>query len=251
MLTFDHVSVSCGKKELLHSVSFGLVPGRITVLLGANGVGKSTLFRCVSGLQSYTGTISLAGQDLKTISPVQRARQVGLLPQILPQTGFPCRTLVSLGRNPYTNAAGRLTDADRAQIEKAMALAGVSEFAKRNADTLSGGERQRVFLAMLLAQDPAVLLLDEPASFLDTAARGQLFALLRNLAVAEGKSVLLVLHDLTEAMETADDVVLLSDRTVFFSGRREDCLESGALEKCFGVQRYFCTNGTDERIFFR
>ena len=85
MLTFDHVSVSHGKRKILRSVSFHLAPGRITVLLGANGSGKSTLFRCVSGLQSYQGKILLQGQDLKTIPPVHRARQVGVLPQILPQ----------------------------------------------------------------------------------------------------------------------------------------------------------------------
>lgn len=251
MLHFDTVSVSHGKRNILEQISCALSPGRITVLLGSNGAGKSTLLRCVSGVQDYTGTISLQGRDLKTMSPAKRAKHIGILPQILPQTGFPCRTLVSLGRNPYTDAAGRLSDTDKEHVQLAMELAGVAEFADRPADTLSGGEKQRVFLAMLLAQDPDVMLLDEPASFLDTAARTELFTLLQNLAVHNGKTVMLVLHDLSEALEIADDVLILAQRKVAFSGSRDACLHAGAVEKWFGVQRYFCTNGDDSRIFFR
>lgn len=251
MLHFDDISVTCGKQTILERVSFSLRPGRITVLLGSNGAGKSTLLRCIAGTCMYSGTISLQGTDLQTMSPGMRARHVGILPQILPQTAFPCRTLVSLGRNPYTDAAGRLSDADRKQVQTAMELAGVTAFADRPADTLSGGEKQRIFLAMLLAQNPDVMLLDEPASFLDTAARKELFSLLRTLAVHNGKTVLLVLHDLSEAMEIADDVLILAQRTIVYSGSRDACLNAGAVEKWFGVQRYFCTNGDQHRIFFR
>jgi len=251
MLHFDHVSVSYGKKAILEKVSFTLLPGRITVLLGNNGAGKSTLLRCINGLQNYTGSITFQGTDLSTMSPRERARHIGILPQILPQTGFPCRTLVSLGRNPYIGTTGRLSVEDRKQVQLAMDLAEVSDFAERSADTLSGGEKQRVFLAMLLAQNPDILLLDEPASYLDTMARGHLFKLLRDLADHHGKAVLLVLHDLSEALETADNVLILADRTIVFSDTRESCLESNAVEKWFGVERYFCTNGVSDKIFFQ
>ncbi|MBQ8400855.1 MAG: ABC transporter ATP-binding protein [Clostridia bacterium] len=250
MLIFDHVSVSYGKNTVLRDVCFSLHPGRITVLLGKNGIGKSTLLRCLSGLQTYTGSILLAGEDLRTLSARERAKRIGILPQLLPQTAFSCRTLVSLGRNPYTNASGRLSAADREQVERAMERAGVSALADRNADTLSGGEKQRVFLAMLLAQDTPVLLLDEPASFLDTDARRRLFSVLRSLA-DDGRTVLAVLHDLTEAMELADDVVILAEHTSVFSGSRALCLETGMPETWFGVKRYFCTNDTGGMLFFR
>ncbi|MBQ3176559.1 MAG: ABC transporter ATP-binding protein [Clostridia bacterium] len=251
MLNFHDVSVSYGNRTVLEHISFTLTPGRITVLLGSNGAGKSTLLRCVNGMQTYTGRIFLQDTDLKTMSSRERAKHIGILPQILPQTGFSCRTLVSLGRNPYTGTAGRLSVSDRNRVQMAMETAGTAEFADRHADTLSGGEKQKVFLAMLLAQDPSVMLFDEPCSFLDTAARGQVFSILRDLAYCHGKTVLLVLHDLSEALEIADDVLILAERTIVFSGSRTECLETEAVEKWFGVKRYFCTNGTDSRIFFR
>lgn len=247
MLTFENLSVSFGDRQILDRVSFALPPGKITVLLGQNGVGKSTLLRCVNGLCPYSGRILLDGTPLSTQSERARARQIGILPQVLPSTNFTVQTLVELGRNPYIGTTGRLSDMDRAQVANAMDTAKVQAFAHRSVDTLSGGERSRVFFAMLLSQDPAVFLLDEPFAALDAPSQKQFCALLRSLTENNGKTILLILHDLTEAVEIADHVVILQEGAVSFVGSREDCLAEGAIEKAFAVRRYVC----EDVIFFR
>lgn len=247
MLTFDGVTVSFGGRTVLDDISFSVPTGGITVLLGQNGVGKSTLLRCVNGLCPYTGTIQLDGVSLAALSIRDRARQIGILPQVLPSTQFTSQTLIELGRNPYVGTTGRLSEHDREKVEHAIALTQVHPFLPRPVDTLSGGERCRVFLAMLLCQDPTVFLLDEPFAALDAPGRRQFCTLLRTLADNEGKAILVILHDLTEAMEIADHVVILERGCVAFAGSRDDCLRTTIIEDTFGVHRFTCGN----MLFFR
>lgn len=247
MLTFDGVTVSYGKRVVLDDISFGVPTGGITVLLGQNGVGKSTLLRCVNGLCPYTGTILLGDTALSGMPAREKARQIGILPQALPSTPFPVQTLVELGRNPYVGVGGRLSPQDRTQVARAIEYTHVRPFLDRSVDTLSGGERCRVFLAMLVAQDPAVFLLDEPFAALDAPSRRQFYALLRVLADMEDKTLLVILHDLTEAMEIADHVVILERGCVAFAGSRDDCLRTTIIEDTFGVHRFTCGN----MLFFR
>ena len=164
MLEFDRVSVDHRGKTILKEVSFSLRPHRITVLLGRNGSGKSTLIRCVNGLQRHTGEIRLDGVSLALTPPRERARKIGILPQILPETALTVRALAALGRNPYVDAAGRLSPEDRRMVAEALRAAGMEDFADRSLRELSGGERQRAFLAMLLAQNTRILLMDEPTT---------------------------------------------------------------------------------------
>lgn len=250
MLAFSHVSVRTGKTEILRDVDFSLTPGRITVLLGKNGSGKSTLLQCVNRMRRYDGTILLAGADIASLSPVERARRVALFPQFLPETAFTVETLVSLGRSPYTGPDGRLSAADREAVQDAMALAGVTEYRQRTVSSLSGGEKQRAWLAMVLAQDTPLLLLDEPASFLDTDARRELYEILRLLVRERGKTVLTVLHDLNEAVRLGEDVVVLADHTACFRGSFGECLDCGVLERIFSVRRFTVTDEDGSHLFF-
>lgn len=251
MLTVENLGVTKGSRAILRDVSFALRPGKVTVLLGKNGAGKTTLFRCVNGLQRYSGRTLLEGIPVENFSASEKAKKIGVLPQFLPGSGFTVRTLVSLGRNPYTGSAGRLSAADREAVENAMELVHVQDFADRTVESLSGGEKQRAYLAMLLAQDTPLMLLDEPASSLDTDARRQLLELLRTLADRQNKTLLVILHDLTEAFTLADDVLILADGTCVYSGTAEDCLTTGEPERWFGVRRYTCTEDGESRIFFR
>lgn len=258
MMTFDAVSVQYGKRPVLCDVSFALPKGKITVLLGQNGVGKSTLLRCVNGLCPYTGRILLDGTPLSALSDREKARQIGILPQVLPSTHFTAQTLIELGRNPYVGPTGRLAETDRKQVENAIERTEVHPFLTRTVDTLSGGERCRAFLAMLVAQNPAVLLLDEPFAALDAPGRRQFYTLLRSLADRDDKTILVILHDLTEAMEIADHVVILQNGGVAFAGSRDDCLGTTVLEDTFGVQRFIGVQQyndvlpyTGNMIFFR
>ena len=248
MLEFDRVCVAHRGRTILKEVSFALRPHRITVLLGRNGSGKSTLIRCVNGLQRYTGEIRLDGVSLALTPPRERARKIGILPQILPETALRVGALAALGRNPYVDAAGRLSPEDRRMVSEALRAAGMEEFADRSLKELSGGERQRAFLAMLLAQNTRILLMDEPTTYLDVDARRELRELIRTLAQKQKKTLLVVLHDLNEAVELADDVVILQDGVLRFCGDVQACLNARALEDCFRVTRRDCLGGG---VFFR
>ena len=243
MLEFDRMSVDHRGKTILKEVSFSLRPHRITVLLGRNGSGKSTLIRCVNGLQRHTGEIRLDGVSLALTPPRERARKIGILPQILPETALTVRALAALGRNPYVDAAGRLSPEDRRMVAEALRAAGMEDFADRSLRELSGGERQRAFLAMLLAQNTRILLMDEPTTYLDVDARRELRDLIRTLARKQKKTLLVVLHDLNEAMELADDVVILENGETRFCGDVQACLDAHMLEDCFHVARRDCLGG--------
>ena len=250
MLEWMDVSVRHGSRRVLDGVSCALRPERVTVLLGRNGSGKSTMLRCVNRLQPYTGEIRLDNRDLRQLSSRERARKVGILPQLLPETPLTVRAIAAMGRNPYVDASGRLGDADRRIVDQAMRQAGVEALADRSCAALSGGERQRAFLAMLLAQDTPVLLLDEPTTYLDVDARRILRGQLAQLAHEQKKTLLVVLHDLNEAAELADDLIVLDGGRVVFSGTKETGLEQQVLERVFGVTRHECTDGSLRRSFF-
>ena len=248
MLEFDRVCVTHRGRSILHEISFSLHPHRITALLGRNGSGKSTLIRCVNGLQRYTGEIRLVGVSLALTPPRERARKIGILPQILPETALRVGALAALGRNPYVDAAGRLSPEDRRMVSEALRAAGMEEFADRSLKELSGGERQRAFLAMLLAQNTRILLMDEPTTYLDVDARRELRELIRTLAQKQKKTLMVVLHDLNEAVELADDVVILKNGETCFCGDVQACLDAHILEDCFHVTRRDCLGGG---VFFQ
>ena len=248
MLEFHNLSVTYGKKAVLDGVCFALRHGKITALLGKNGSGKSTLLSCVNRLAAYSGRITLDGKDIVAIPPRLRAREVAIFPQILPDTPFSVRELAALGRNPYVGADGRLSAADRETVTHALDMAGVSHLANRAVNTLSGGERQRAFLAMVLAQDTPSVLLDEPATFLDADAARDLYTLVTDLSRVHQRTVLAVMHDLSAAVDVADDIVILDGGRVAFHGTAEECLASHAIETIFSVKAHVCEDGT---VFFR
>lgn len=246
MICFEHVSVRRGNTPVLTDISFPVKRGKVTALLGKNGSGKSTLLSCVNRLCPYDGRILLNDRDLLRIPATDRARLVALFPQILPETPFSVTQLASLGRTPHAGAFGSLTDIDRQKVQEALSLAGMTAFANRPCNTLSGGEKQRAFLAMLLTQDTPLLLLDEPATFLDADAAKALYELVVTLVRAHGKTVLTVMHDLSAAVNTADEIAILDGGSLAFFGTTEECLDSHAIERAFSVKAY----RADNRIFF-
>lgn len=246
MIRFENLSVTKSKKPILHDLSFSVKQGEITALLGKNGSGKSTLLSCVNGLCPYGGNIFLNGTDLASLSARERATRVAIFPQLLPNTPLTVKELTALGRTPYTGFTGRLSDADEEAIAKALATAGAEALSHRPCNTLSGGERQRAFLAMLLAQDTPLLLLDEPATFLDADAARSLCELLRTLTRDHGKTVLAVIHDLSAAVRLADRIVILENGTPAFVGTTEECLAARAIENAFSVTAH----RADGRVFF-
>jgi iron complex transport system ATP-binding protein len=246
MLIFNDVSVHFGKKTALDAVSFSLRPHRLTALVGRNGSGKSTLLRCVNQQIAYTGTITEGEKNLALLAPRERAKAVAILPQTLPAPHITARELAAFGRSPYLDFTGRLTQTDRAAVEAALADADAAALAGRYVDTLSGGERQRVQLAMILAQNTPIALLDEPTAHMDLGYEAAFLDLLQKLKTQRKKTFLLILHDLNLAAEYADDLIVLDGGRLAFAGSREQCLEQEILEKTFGLKRYTMEN----RIFF-
>lgn len=246
MLELHNVSVTVGKRRILEDVSFSLRPHRLTVLVGRNGSGKSTLLSCVNQQLPYTGKILEGEKNLALIPPRERAKAVAILPQILPAPHITAGEMVAFGRNPYLDFTGRLSEQDKRIVISAMTDADAADLARRYVDTLSGGEMQRVRLAMILAQNTPIALLDEPTAHMDQSYETAFLELLRELKQRKKKTFLVVLHDLTLAAEYADDLVVLEEGKVVFAGSREECLRQQIIEKTFGLKRYT----VDEKIFF-
>ncbi len=219
-----------------------LESGTLTVLLGRNGAGKTTTLRTVAGLLDPVGGGVRVGSDsLHGLTARERARRLALvLSDRTTAGGLTAREVVALGRYPHTSLTGRLSDADRAVVSHALERTGAEGYAARPMAELSSGEQQRVFVARALAQDGAVVLLDEPTVHLDAPGRSSLFALLRDLARTEGRALLAATHELDAALASADHVWALvpspDGPATLHAGLPEVLGLSGVLDRAFGVE---------------
>jgi ABC-type cobalamin/Fe3+-siderophores transport system ATPase subunit len=230
------VSVVFNGMAAVDRASVAIRPGRITAICGANGSGKSTLLKCLSGLEAPTsGAVLLAGQALAGLSRRQIARQVAVLGQN-PETpaGLNVEELVEQGRYPHRPWLTRLRGHDQDAIERAIAAVDLKDMRQRQLASLSGGERQRAWVAMALAQEPQILFLDEPTSFLDVRHQAELLTLLRRLNREEGLTIIAVLHDLNQVIEFADDVILMKKGQVLSTGAPVEIFTPRLLSHAFG-----------------
>lgn len=225
--------------EILRGVDLELVRGRFQCLLGPNGAGKSTLLRALAGmLRPARGTVELDGRPLASFAPAARARHIGFLPQeVLPAYPFRVDEAVALGARVAGHGRWFETRPGaeaRAAVQRALELVDAAALASRQLGELSGGERRRVLVASVLAQEPAWLLLDEPAAMLDLRHQTSLFALLRRLARG-GYGVLCVTHDLNLAAAFADELLLLRDGRIQARGTPAEVLVAEKLRPVFGA----------------
>lgn len=235
MLEIRNLTAGYPGHVVLENISLSIPGGAVTVIAGPNGCGKSTLLKALTGILPATGSVILEGQDLLTCDRQERARKVAFLPQNRQVPEITVKNLVLHGRFPYLSYPRRYRQEDLRMAEAAMAQMGVSELENRSLTTLSGGQRQKVYIAMALAQDTPVVLMDEPNAFLDIAHQLQLMEQAKALAEA-GKTVVLVLHDLALAMEYADSLVVLHEGACLVQGTPEETFQSGCLDKAFGVK---------------
>lgn len=238
-LKFTDLHVTLNHIEILRGVSGELKRGEITGILGPNGCGKTTLLRALCRfIKPASGSITLcdtaAETDIAALAPKALAQRVSFLPQQRAVPDITAKTLVSHGRYPYLGFSRTLSAEDCKIIASALETAGVSAFADRRLPTLSGGERQRVFLAMLLAQNTDVVLLDEPTTYLDAHRKFELMALLSTLK-AQNKAVGIVLHELPLAFKFCDRLLLMENGKIIQSGTPEELLKTDAIELLFGV----------------
>ena len=252
MLEIRNLTAGYPSHVVLENISLSIPCGAVTVIAGPNGCGKSTLLKALTGILPATGSVLLEGQDLLTLDRQERARKVAFLPQNRQVPEITVKNLVLHGRFPYLSYPRRYRQEDLRMAEAAMAQMGVAELENRSLGSLSGGQRQKVYIAMALAQDTPVILLDEPTTYLDISHQMQLMQHARALA-QQGKTVLMVIHDLSHAFQTADNLILMCDGEVVAEGTTERIYASGWIEKVFHVRlgraetlggwRYYCEEG--------
>jgi len=223
-------------EPVLRGIDLRVDSGEMLALVGPNGAGKSTLLKVASGLlRPSAGRALLSGVDLATLRPRDRGTQIAVVPQESPvPAGLLVREMVGLGRTPFLRLLLGPTAHDRQAVERAMAQAGVVELADRFVDELSGGERQRVILARALAQQPRLLLLDEPTANLDLQHQVAMLELVRGLTREQGLSVVAAVHDLQLAALYCDRVALMSVGQIVSHGPPEAVLTAPLLQAAFG-----------------
>ncbi|MBQ8094151.1 MAG: ABC transporter ATP-binding protein [Clostridia bacterium] len=213
MLKVDYISVTLNNHKILSDLYFELNPGQWLMLIGPNGAGKSTLIRSIAQSVPYSGKICLNGTDLHSMKPAQRAREIGILAQHNTAVyDYTVEEVVELGRYAHTSSFFHTGHADNAlTIEQALEMTGLLPYRQANIRTLSGGELQRVFLAQVFAQNPKILILDEPANHLDLKYQQHTFELLKEWLAGPGRAVLSVVHDLSLARQYGTHALLLHD----------------------------------------
>ncbi len=224
-------------RRVVDDLDLSLASGAITAIVGANGCGKSTLMRGLGRvMRPAAGTVTLDGRDIHRLPTREVARVLGLLPQ-QPHApdGIGVAELVRRGRHPHRGwLRGSRSDDDRV-VAETLAATDTLAFADRPVDALSGGQRQRVWIAMALAQDPEILLLDEPTSFLDVAHQIDVLDLLTALNRERGTTIVMVLHDLNLAARYADHLVVMAAGRIVRAGAPADVLTAGTVRDAFGL----------------
>ena len=213
------LAIGYGKTPLLQNIGIGVQRGQILALIGPNGAGKSTLLKTLAGqLAPQGGAVLLDGAELSTLSGNARARKMALM---LPHTRrtelTSCFEFAAAGRIPYTGRLGILSDTDRQAVRDALELVGASPLAGRDFNCISDGQRQRVLLARAICQEPEVIILDEPTSFLDIRHKLELLAILRRMAKEKGITVIMSLHEIDLAQKISDKVVCVKGCNGYFS----------------------------------
>lgn len=225
-----------GSRTALSGVGFSVQGGELLAVVGPNGAGKSTLLRRLSGTLNGPGVVLLDGQDLGSFSPRALARALSMLEQEVPgDLDFQVLTVVALGRHPHRARLGPLSPEDHRAVQWAMEAVGIRELSGRRFSQLSGGERRKVLLAAVLAQEPRVLLLDEPTAHLDVRHQLEIMGILGELA-QHGRAVVCAMHDLNLAAAFAHRIALLQDGRVLAEGPPEEVLTPQALREAFGVE---------------
>ena len=236
-LVADGLTLGYGDRTVIESLDLAVPPGRITAIVGANACGKSTLLRSLSRLLApRRGRVVLDGRDVHRTPAKELARTLGLLPQspVAPE-GITVLDLVCRGRHPHQGILSRWNARDDAAVATALEATRTTGLADRAVDELSGGQRQRVWIAMALAQQTGLLLLDEPTTFLDASHQIEILDLLTDLNRARGTTIVMVLHDLNLAARYADHLIALADGRLHSSGTPAEVLTEDGVRAVFDL----------------
>ncbi|HGM6364014.1 TPA: ABC transporter ATP-binding protein [Serratia marcescens] len=233
----SHLKLGYDNKIIADDLNVAIPDGAFTVIVGPNACGKSTLLRALCRLlKPSAGEVMLDGKNISSFATKALARELGLLPQtsIAPDS-ITVADLVSRGRYPHQSLLKQWTQADKQAVEAAMAATNVGQLADRSVDELSGGQRQRVWVAMALAQQTPLLLLDEPTTYLDIAHQIELLDLFRQLNREHGQTLIAVLHDLNHACRYADHIIAMRDGKIVAEGKPAEIITAELVERVFGM----------------
>jgi iron complex transport system ATP-binding protein len=236
-LAADALTLGYGDRVVVDDLDLAIAPGRVTAIVGANGCGKSTVLRAMARLiPPRAGRVVLDGRALGAVPSKEVARILGLLPQgpVAPE-GIVVADLVGRGRHPHQGLLGRWSARDYEAVAQALEVTGIADLADRPVDELSGGQRQRVWIAMALAQETDILLLDEPTTFLDVAHQIEVLDLLTDLNRDRGTTIVMVLHDLNLAARYADELVAVREGRVHASGAPSEIITPELVREVFGL----------------
>ena len=234
----SQLDVAYDDKYIIKNMNLEIPKGKITMIIGSNGCGKSTLLKSIARIiMPKKGDILLNGVALKEQAPKEIAKKMAVLPQSpsVP-SGLLVKELVSYGRFPYQSAMGGLKQKDIELINWAMEVTGISDFANRPVDRLSGGQRQRAWIAMALAQDTEILVLDEPTTYLDMAHQLEILLLLKKLNQEANRTIVMVLHELNNATKFADYLVGVKEGEVVFAGHPLEVVTTDHLRTLYGIE---------------
>ncbi|MFE3587241.1 ABC transporter ATP-binding protein [Streptomyces niveus] len=225
-------------RTVVHDLELAVPDGRVSVIVGPNACGKSTTLRALGRLlKPKSGSVLLDGEELARIPTRKIAQSIGLLPQspIAPEA-ITVADLVSRGRQPHQHWWQQWSEEDERAVTEAMARTDVTDLAERSVDELSGGQRQRVWIAMALAQETDLLLLDEPTTFLDIAHQVEVLDLVRRLNHEQGRTVVIVLHDLNQAARYADHLVAMKSGRIVAEGHPGEIVTAELVREVFGLE---------------
>ncbi|WP_079148159.1 ABC transporter ATP-binding protein [Streptomyces agglomeratus] len=236
-LTARGLTLAYEDRTVVHELDLAVPDGRVTVIVGPNACGKSTTLRALGRLlKPRRGAVLLDGAELAKIPTRRIAQQIGLLPQtpVAPEA-ITVADLVARGRQPHQHWWQQWSDEDERAVTDAMARTDVTALAERPVDALSGGQRQRVWIAMALAQETDLLLLDEPTTYLDISHQVEVLDLVRQLNHDQGRTVVTVLHDLNQAARYADHLVAMKEGRVVAEGHPRDIVTADLVQEVFGL----------------
>nr|WP_308121112.1 ABC transporter ATP-binding protein [Actinoplanes bogorensis] len=245
----ESLQLGYGDRTVIESLDLLVPPGRITTIVGANACGKSTLLRSMSRLLApRAGHVLLDGREVHRMPAKELARTLGLLPQspIAPE-GITVADLVGRGRNPHQRLLSRWSHADDEAVAAALDATHTADLADRSVDELSGGQRQRVWIAMALAQQTDLLLLDEPTTFLDVSHQVEVLDLLTDLNQTRGTTIVMVLHDLNMAARYTDHLIALADGKLYAAGEPAEVLTEDCVRAVFGLDSRVITDPTSDK----